>query len=384
MSEGWAPALGNEAGEEVVVEEEDGEDEDEVVEEGVVGGEDDACLPGGDDGKAGHAPGAGEEGHEDQDELHEEGGAGGGDVKPMGKLLEVPADPSWERAVLVVLVHGGEIAPGGVAGEELDEAGLEVDAEPLPEQEEGCGAGCETACAEAGEEAARGEKEGEEAGFEEHAIGLVAGEVLGGGDDREEAEEAEEERGAGPQVENDEGGSGHADPAEGSERGVRSGDPEEGRGVPETGEGAEAVGDRLQVVGCGEDACGTDKAADLEDEREEGGEVDKAEETEEEPAGEELVGSPVRGIEEAAEEVGGRGGRHRRTLERGFLGVRMREVRWGVRGCWMRVMRAAGRRFVMGRLAGAGGLGYPPFGGRGIGRLWLVSQRTRINGFCLS
>jgi hypothetical protein len=45
----------------------------------------------------------------------------------------------------------------------------------------------------------------------------------------------------------------------------------------------------MQVVGCGEDALRADEAAYLKEKREEGGEVNEAERTQEEPAREEVV-----------------------------------------------------------------------------------------------
>ena len=47
-------------------------------------------------------------------------------------MLRVPADPIGERAILIVLVEGGEVAPLGVMAGEFDDARFEIDREPQP------------------------------------------------------------------------------------------------------------------------------------------------------------------------------------------------------------------------------------------------------------
>src|SRR5579875_3132442 len=115
-----------------IVEEKKPEEKDEVVKEGVVRSEDDADLPRGHDEEADEAKTAREEEHPDDADFHDERGAGGGDVKPVRQVLDVVANPGGQRTILVVLVHGGEVPPLGVAGEQLNDAGFKVDPEPLP------------------------------------------------------------------------------------------------------------------------------------------------------------------------------------------------------------------------------------------------------------
>ena len=108
--------------------------------------------------------------------------------------------------------------------------------------------------APAGAEAGGREKEGEEACFEEHAVGLVLAEVLRDGDPAEEADPADEERGAWDEVERDENGRDEPGPDEDHEGMVGGAEPEERRGEPEAliAELAEGV-----EVGCRrEDAAG--------------------------------------------------------------------------------------------------------------------------------
>ena len=59
----------------------------------------------------------------------------------------------------------------------------------------------------------------------------------------------------------------------------------------------------LEVEVCGQDAVGADEAEDLEQEREEGGEVDEAQGAEEKPAGDEVVGQAVCSGEEVVDEL---------------------------------------------------------------------------------
>ena len=82
-------------------------------------------------------------------------------------------------------------------------------------------------------------------------------------------------------------------------------------GVPESGEADEREG--VEVVGGGEDALGTDEAADLQDESEKSGEEDQAEGAEEEPAGYE-VGWEALGAGEEIQE-GALDGVHGRPLQ---------------------------------------------------------------------
>ena len=154
-------------------------------------------------------------------------------MEPVGKVLEVPANPCRQRAVLVVLVHGGEIAPCGIAALEFDDAGLEVDPEPLPQEKEEGGSRGWLLCCEAWKDAGGCEKEREKACFEEHAVGLIAGEVLRGADEGEEAAKAEEQHGAWPDVCEEKQGGDEADPAEGHQSDVAGGEPKERGGVPE-------------------------------------------------------------------------------------------------------------------------------------------------------
>src|SRR4051794_22214836 len=94
----------------------------------------------------------------------------------MRPLLHVPADPRRQRTILVVLVHRRQVAPLLLAAEELHQARLEVDPEPLPLQHEDGRARRRLIETELRTDAARREKDRQQRGLEEHAVRLIAGE----------------------------------------------------------------------------------------------------------------------------------------------------------------------------------------------------------------
>ena len=86
---------------------------------------------------------------------------------------------------------------------------------------------------------------------------------------------------------------------------IAAGEPKQGGRIPETGE-ADGVGYSAKVFGGGKNSIGADQATDLEDEGEEGGEVDYAEGAEEKPTREEAMTVAVLGVERPAEDRWGR------------------------------------------------------------------------------
>ena len=124
------PALREKLQKKLIIEQKYSQREDEVIEKGVVGSEGDGDLQRREDEEADDAKTPREKQHPDYEQLGEESEKRGGGVEPMGKLLDIPPDPGGQRAVLIVLIHGGEIAPGGIAAEIFCEAGFEIDAEP--------------------------------------------------------------------------------------------------------------------------------------------------------------------------------------------------------------------------------------------------------------
>src|SRR3954451_9617177 len=94
-----------------------------------------ANLPRRDDEEAHDSPWPRQEPDPHNDQLEGQSAKCNRDVKPVRKMLNVPADPRGQRAILVILVHGREVAPLRVAAGEFDHARLEIDAKPLPQQE---------------------------------------------------------------------------------------------------------------------------------------------------------------------------------------------------------------------------------------------------------
>ena len=165
---------GNKAKQKLVIEQQKAEREHEVIQKRVIRGEDDADLPRRDDEEADQAHAAREEHHEHQAQLQPQRAGNRGGMEPVRQMLGVPPDPCRQRAVLVVLVHGREVAPLRVAARQLHHARFEVDAEPLPLQQEPTGARGRIARAPSRHQAAGREKQRQKAGFEQHAIRLIA------------------------------------------------------------------------------------------------------------------------------------------------------------------------------------------------------------------
>src|SRR5271167_1202311 len=129
------PPLRRGSQQKTVIEQQKSEYQNEVVQECVIRSEDDWNLPSRHDEKADDAPAPWQKQHEHQSELERQRGAGCEGVEAKRQVLRVPANPRGQRAVLIVLVHGGEVAPLGIAASELHHTRLKVDAKPLPLQQ---------------------------------------------------------------------------------------------------------------------------------------------------------------------------------------------------------------------------------------------------------
>ena len=110
-----------------VVEQQNAQSQNQIIEEGVVAGDDDPNLQRENDPKQRDAEGARQQRHPNQDQLEAQREGRGAGVKPMREMLRVPGDPGGQRAILVIVVHGGEIAPFRIAAGDFGYARLEVD-----------------------------------------------------------------------------------------------------------------------------------------------------------------------------------------------------------------------------------------------------------------
>ena len=188
-------------------------------------------------------------------------------VKPVRQVLHVPADPGGQRAILVVVVHRGEVAPGEVAARHFHHARFEIDAEPFPLQQEKARARGGMRAAEARAESRRREKERDESGFEQHSVRLVAGKILRRADERKKADEADRERARAARHSNTTSSDAiRPDPADQHERAIARAEPEERRREPESLP-MKRGRNRLQIIASGKNSVGADESLDLKEQR---------------------------------------------------------------------------------------------------------------------
>src|SRR5580658_2793614 len=121
----------------------------------------------------------------------------------MRKVLHVVAEPRGKRTVLIIVVHCRQVAPGLVVAQPLPSARFKVDTEPLPAEKEQAEARWAVIGSQAGPKSRRREKQGDETGLEEHAVRLIASEILRRCDERKEADEADRKRRSRPEIHHD-------------------------------------------------------------------------------------------------------------------------------------------------------------------------------------
>src|SRR5437667_1738 len=234
------------AGEVAVVQHPERERDGEVVEEAVVGGGEDGDLHGDHAGEDGRPQPARPPDEERQAELGPVDEGAARPVCPERHLVRPPADPGGERRGLVVARHGGEVAPGRVAEQELRRARLDVDADEEPEhQEDGERMGRRRG---ARPEATRRDEKRAHGGLEEQVVPLEGEEVLPHGDEREIERPEERQAVARRQVEDEAQAQHRARDPGGAERAVARAEPEDGRRVEEPARGPQVVARREQAL----------------------------------------------------------------------------------------------------------------------------------------
>src|SRR5262249_15771966 len=102
--------------------------------------------------------------HPDDEQFRKQGLKGCSGMKPVRPLLHVPADPSGQRAILVILIHRGEVAPSRIAAKILGNARFEIDCEPDKLQKKKARARWRRGFAQTCTQARRGEKERNKSG----------------------------------------------------------------------------------------------------------------------------------------------------------------------------------------------------------------------------
>src|SRR5262249_55103073 len=181
-------------------------------------------------------------------------------------------------------VHGGKVAPGGIAAKVFGDSRLEVDGKPEQLQQEQGSAGGRLAFAESRPQASRRKEKAEEAGGEQHAIGLVAREILGRSDERQKEKKTDGQHRARPAIQNQQERADHAEPTERGERMRTAAKPEQGWRIPEAHRSRHDLGYFLEVGARRQQAIRTQQPANLKYERIEGGKVDRAHSPQKQPA----------------------------------------------------------------------------------------------------
>src|SRR5580692_6867637 len=115
-------------------------------------------------------------------------------------MLYVPADPRGQRAVLVVLVHGGKVTPPGIAAGDFCHTRLEVDAKPFPLQQKQTRARWRRRVPQTWAKSRRSKEECNESRLEQHPVRLVTGKILRRAHERKKAHKANQKHSPRPQV----------------------------------------------------------------------------------------------------------------------------------------------------------------------------------------
>jgi len=138
--------------------------------------------------------------------------------------------------------------------------------------------------AQAGPQSGRSEEQRDEAGFQQHAVRLVAGEILRRGDKGQKTHQANPERPAWPQIENHSHRGKQAEPCDQHQRMVAGAKPEKRWRKPETLQARIVICHVAQVTGCRKNAVRADEAFDLKNQRVERRKINKAERAQKKPA----------------------------------------------------------------------------------------------------
>ncbi len=205
-----------------------------------------------------------QEQHEHQAEFQHQRGSGRKGMKPVRQMLYVPADPGGQRAVLVVVVHGGEVSPLNISAGQLHHARFEVDAKPLPLQQEQAGARRRTRPPQARPESSGSEEQRDESGLQQHAVRLIAGEILRRCHERKKADEADEQHAPRPHVHHQQDRSENADPADRHQHVIAARQPQQCGNKPEARR-PEVLFHRFQISAGRKNSFRTDEPLDLED-----------------------------------------------------------------------------------------------------------------------
>src|SRR5277367_4243739 len=225
-------------------------------------------------------------------------------------MLRVPANPCWQRPILIILIERGEVPPLRVAARDLRNAGFEVDAEPFPKNQIDRSANRRVGLRQARPKSARRNEKREESGLEQHSVGLIAGEISRSADEGKKTYEANREHAARPYIKDEQRRRGHANPTKSDEHVRAAGKPEHAWYIPIPGM-TNVLGNTLQIFSGRENALGTDQPTNLKYEWEKRRKINQAESAQENPARKEAIRGTASRIEEPAND-GRRSPVHRR------------------------------------------------------------------------
>src|SRR6266850_534723 len=139
-------------------------------------------------------------------------------MKPMWRMPHVPANPGWQRTILVILVERREVSPLRIAAQDLRHARFEIDPEAFPDQQENTRTRRSAVFAPTRAKTTRRKKHRNKSRFQQHPVGLVGGEILSGTDKREEADKTDRQHAARPEIQHEKHRSDHSRPANHHER----------------------------------------------------------------------------------------------------------------------------------------------------------------------
>ena len=179
------------------------------------------------DEEAEDAPAPRHEQHPHQAEFQHQGCAGGKGMEPVRQMLHVPADPGRQRPVLVVLVHGGEVAPLRDRRWPASPRRTRSRCGTTPIAAGTGWRGRRMIAAEAWTKSRRREEQRDESRLQQHAVRLVAGEILRSGNEGEKADEADEQHAARPDIGDQQQRGDHAHPAQRHQHVRAAGEPEQ-------------------------------------------------------------------------------------------------------------------------------------------------------------
>src|ERR1700733_11760060 len=118
----------------------------------------------------------------------------------MRKMLYVPANPGWERTILVILIHRREVPPLRIATRDFCHARFEINPKPLPQQQEHARANRRLPHAEARPQSVRRKKQRDKSSFQQHPVRLIPGKLSRRADERKKAKKTNKQRAPRPRV----------------------------------------------------------------------------------------------------------------------------------------------------------------------------------------